>query len=229
MGAATAITIGAGGSPPVLNELVIASVGVLSPPAGLVVTPPTSTNSWNLISTVSPSANYTQYIFWHAISAAETVGPPAFTFSFTVTAIPTAVKATGVAILYINTCTQTTSPSACFSNAGSPIKGLPGTGTAVASNSVTESAGINIQANGIGLCDFGTSNTSDGIGPVSGGTIVPSGLSFNNGNAGENAGLIIYDEFGLVAGLQGPWTGTLPGVLTADNAAQCLSIIPIGF
>jgi hypothetical protein len=104
-----------------------------------------------------------------------------------------------------------------------------GTGTAAASNSVTESSALTIHNNGIALCDFGTSNTSNGIGPVSGGTITPPGLSFNNGNASENAGLIIYDEFGLPAGMAGPWTGTLPALVIGDNAAQCLSIVPIGF
>src|SRR5208282_3183917 len=48
-GAAGSIAIGGGGSAPELNELAIVSIGVLDPPAGFSITPPSTLNPWNLI------------------------------------------------------------------------------------------------------------------------------------------------------------------------------------
>ncbi|HKN02030.1 MAG TPA: hypothetical protein VJX23_16050, partial [Candidatus Binataceae bacterium] len=222
-GAAGSITVGGGGSAPELNELAIVSIGVLDPPAGFSITPPSTLNLWNLIDMEPVNGDYFQQIWWHAIGSDETGSAPSFEFTFS-----SPVEATGVAILYLNTCTQTT-PTPCFSNSGIPYLSPVGSGTATGSNSVTETSALTLQANGLALCAFGTSNTSVGIGGAGGGTITPSGLSFNNGNSGTNAGLLIYNQFGLGAGMAGPWKATLGASETGDNVAQCLSILPIGF
>jgi hypothetical protein len=62
----------------------------------------------------------------------------------------------------------------------------------------------------------------------SGGTITPNDLATGTGDAGVNAGGGIYQAFTL-SGSQGPWSATLPGALTGNNAAQCVGIIPIGY
>jgi len=221
-GLARSITIWAGGSAPTLNELVIVSIGVLDPPNGLTITPPSTTNPWYPIDTKAAGTDYAQYIYWHAIGSDETGSAPSVEFMFN-----SAVRATGVAALYLNTCTQTT-PTPCFSNSGVPYLSPVATRAAIRSNSVRKYSALNIQANGVAFCAFGSNNTH-GIGPVNGGTITPSGLKFNNGNSGENAGLIEYDQFGLPTDTAGPWNVKLPGGDTGDNVAQCLSVIPIGF
>jgi len=222
-GLARSITIWAGGSAPTLNELVIVSIGVLDPPSGLTITPPSTTiNPWYTIDTKAAGTDYVQYIYWHAIGSDETGLAPSFKFMF-----DSAVRATGVATLYLNTCTQTT-PTPCFSNSGVPYLSPVATRAAIRSNSVKKYSALNIQANGIAFCAFGSNNTH-GIGPVNGGTITPSGLKFNNGNSGGNAGLIEYDQFGLPANTAGPWTVKLPGSDRGDNVAQCVSVIPVGF
>ena len=135
--------------------------------------------------------------------------------------------ATIVGIIYNGTCTQTMS-SMCptGSPAGNPIGALT-TGTATASNSISETSATLVAANGVAVCAFGSTNVTDAPGLFSGGTITPNDLGTGGGSAdtGGNAGLAIYQAFGL-SGLQGPWTATLPSALTGDNAAQCISILP---
>ncbi len=202
------------------NELVILSLNVLDPPAGLTVTPPASTNTWNLISdTDTAGTDYDQFIYWHALSSAEAAGVPNFVFTFN-----DAVESTGVAVLYRNTCTQTT-PTPCVDSSGNPILDQT-SGNSTSANSVTETADLNVQANGLATCVFGTSNTSVGFGtaPTS-----PTTLNHVNGNESINAGLDLYDRFELANGTDGAWEALLPTGETGDNVAQCLSIIPIGF
>ena len=115
------------------------------------------------------------------------------------------------------------------SPAGNPISALT-TGTATASNSVDETSSISVPANGVAVCAFGSTNTTDAPGLFSGGTITPNDLGTGGGSAdtGGNPGLAIYQAFGL-SGSQGPWTATLPGSQTGDNVAQCISILPVGY
>ncbi len=216
------ITIPYGGSTGLENELVILSLNVLDPPAGLTVTPPTSTNAWNLISdTDTAGTDYDQFVYWHAISSAEAAGVPDFVFTFN-----DAVEATGVAALYRNTCTQTT-PTPCDTGtpSGNPILDQT-SGNSTSANSVTETMDLDVQANGIAACVFGTSNTSVGFNtaPTS-----PTTLSHVNGNESINAGLDLYDRHESSTGTDGAWEALLPDSETGDNVAQCLSIIPIGF
>ncbi len=209
------------------NQLVILTLNVLSPPAGFNdPTVPTSTNPWTLVNVTGAGTDYLQYTYWHAISSAEAAVVPTFQFSFTTGAmVATSVRSTGVAIVYENTCTQTT-PTPCFTNAMSPILDTT-TGMATSADSVTETADLNVQANGIAVCAFGTSNTSVGFPtpPTS-----PTTLSFENGNAAHNGGLDLYDRFEPSTGTDGAWEALLGGVSqTGDNVAQCVSLIPIGY
>ncbi len=214
----TSITVPAGGGAPQENQLVILSIGVLDPPAGLTVTPPLSTNSWNLIDIHSAGTDYVQYIYWHAISGSETGSAPRFTFTFNFS-----VSATAVAVIYQNTCTQSESP--CSTNNESPILDLT-TGTETASESVSETSVINVQSGGVATCAFGTSNDEIGFedAPTS-----PTMLNFQTGNDGTNAGLNLYDRRETTTTTDGPWQATLPEGATGDNVAQCVSVLPVGF
>jgi len=213
------ITVPYGGVSADVNELAILSLGVLDPPNDLTVTPPVSTNPWNLLASHSAGTDYAQYIYWHAISSAEALETPTFTFTFS-----TSVRATGVAIVYENTCTQTSSPSPCFSNGGSPILDLT-TGTATESSSVTETSALSVQALGVATCVFGTSNS---VGFTDAPTS-PTTLTLDTGNEGTNASLDLYDRRQPTTTTDGPWQATIPGGVTGDNVAQCVGIIPIGF
>ncbi len=204
----------------------IAALNVINPPEGLTISTPASTNPWTQVPTTDTSAgtDYVQYVYWHAISSAETELPPFFDFTFTVDSVPTVVRATGVAIIYENTCTQTT-PEPCVSNEGSPILDFT-SGTATASDSVSESSEINVQATGLATCAFGTSNTVVGF---SSSITTPTTLKLENNNLGLNGGLSLYDRSEPSTGTDGPWSTTLTDSDTGDNVAQCVSIIPLGF
>jgi hypothetical protein len=201
---------------------------VLNPPAGFDPPhPPASSNSWNLIDTRTPAADYNQYIYWHVISATEALSVPSFAFSFTASGSPTTVRSTGVAIVYQNTCTQST-PTPCVSGTpiGNPIADMT-TGTATGVGTVTQTADLNVLADSIATCAFGTSNTSVGFttAPTS-----PTTLNLENGNSGINGGLTVFDRFETgTPNTDGAWMATLPASGTGDNAAQCVNLIPIGF
>jgi len=215
-----------------VNQLVILALNVIDPPVGFNdPVPPMSTNPWNLIgmnSAGSPSVDYMQFIYWHQVSAAEALVPPSFTFDFTegMPAMPATVRATGVAIIYRDTCTEST-PTACSTGTpvGNPILDAT-SGTANASTTVDEISAINVLTNGLVTCAFGTSNTTNGFNTA---PTLPTPLTFQNGNSGTNGGLALYARFEPMMGMDGPWIATLDGGVSGDNAAQCISIIPIGF
>ena len=223
-GTSSTIDVTIGGQP-TQGQLVILSIGILNPSGGLTITPPAS-GTWTLIGggPVSPSSNYAQFLYWHTITAAEAAVNP-FAPNFT---LGSAARATIVGIIYNNTCTETT-PTACFtgSPSGNPISAET-TGIIVGNNAIAPSSALTVPTNGIATCAFGSSNLTDAPGLFSGGTITPNDLGTGTGDAGVNAGMGIYQAFTL-SGLQSPpWSATLPGVATGNNAAQCVSILPEG-
>jgi len=159
----------------------------------------------------------------------ETSVAPSFLFTFMQGGMASAARATGVGIVYEGSCTQTT-PTACFSNAGSPIIGnTAATGTANDSATVTETTATTVQQGGVATCAFGTYNPFAFVGFTIAPT-TPTLLAFVDGDEGTNAGLDLYNRQETTAiTTDGPWQATLPSSNTGDNIAQCIGIIPIGF
>ncbi len=228
----TQITVGLGRLPN-LNQLIFVAIDVIQAPGGpglssLTVTPPATTPghpAWNLIistptgSGAPSNPDMVQFLYWHMLGSGEE--PASFSFSFGANTY----RATAVFIEYQNTCTED-SPTVCPTNGGNPIL-AQNAGTSLGSNSVSSGAAISVPQNGIAVVAFGTTNTLTSFGQSGSpsGTVLPPLVS-EGSNSGINAGLAVYDKFEPNAGIDGPFTATLPNNITSDNVAQTFSIIP---
>jgi len=156
-------------------------------------------------------------------------------------------RATAVGINYNGTCTEQT-PNPCpitdpgVVTAGSPISGLT-TGINPSANTVVSAGTVPVPTNGYALGAYGTDNLTDFFGKSGAvtGTVTddcppqPAGspatgecstaLHFENANAGENAGLVIYDQLELTGFSVGPFSGTLPNGDPGNNIIQAIGIV----